>query len=60
MARGAVNNYQGNDAHPTLTITVPLSVYQQNKMERRTVGLTPNPMLENPNTERSKFVISNQ
>ena len=30
LARGAVNNYEGNDG--TLTITVPLSVYQQNKM----------------------------
>ena len=30
LARGAVNNYDGNNG--TLTITVPLSVYQQNKM----------------------------
>ena len=30
LANGAVNNYQGNSN--TLTITVPLSVYQQNKL----------------------------
>ena len=53
LARGAVNNYQGNDG--TLTITVPLSVYQQNKMEENgwftESSQNPNPTIE--------FVISN-
>ena len=35
LARGAVNNYQGNhNSNPTLTMIVPLSVYQQNQMEK--------------------------
>ena len=35
LARGAVNNYDGNhNAEPTLTMIVPLSVYQQNQMEK--------------------------
>lgn len=35
LARGAVNNYQGNhNSDPTLTMIVPLSVYQQNQMEK--------------------------
>ena len=34
LARGAVNNYQGNhNSNPTLTMIVPLSVYQQNQMD---------------------------
>ncbi len=53
LARGAVNNYQGNDG--TLTITVPLSVYQQNKMGENgwftESSQNPNPTIE--------FVISN-
>ena len=35
LARGAVNNYDGNfNLDPTLTMIVPLSVYQQNQMEK--------------------------
>lgn len=35
LARGAVNNYEGNhNSNPTLTMIVPLSVYQQNQMEK--------------------------
>ena len=53
LARGAVKNYQGNDG--TLTITVPLSVYQQNKMGENgwftESSQNPNPTIE--------FVISN-
>ena len=53
LARGSVNNYQGNDG--TLTITVPLSVYQQNKMGENgwftESSQNPNPTIE--------FVISN-
>ena len=53
LARGAVNNYQGNDG--TLTITVPLSVYQQNKMGENgwftESSQNPNPTIA--------FVISN-
>ena len=53
LARGVVNNYQGNDG--TLTITVPLSVYQQNKMGENgwftESSQNPNPTIE--------FVISN-
>ena len=48
LARGAVNNYQGNDG--TLTITVPLSVYQQNKMGENgwftESSQNPNPTIE--------------
>ena len=36
LANGAVNNYEGNqNEDKTLTITVPLSVYQQNQMEKK-------------------------
>lgn len=34
LADGAVNNYAGNK-NKTLTITVPLSVYQKNQMEKK-------------------------
>ena len=53
LARGAVNNYQGNDG--TLTITVPLSVYQQNKMGENG-WFTESSQNSNPTIE---FVISN-
>lgn len=53
LARGAVNNYQGNDG--TLTITVPLSVYQQNKMGENG-WFTESSQNHNPTIE---FVISN-
>ena len=58
LARGAVNNYDGNSG--TLTITVPLSVYQQNNMDENSMdknswfeksNKNPNPTIE--------FVISN-
>ena len=36
LANGAVNNYEGNqNEDKTLTITVPLSVYQKNQMEKK-------------------------
>ena len=58
LARGAVNNYDGNNG--TLTITVPLSVYQQNKMDEN--RLEENSWFEksskNPNPT-IQFVISN-
>ena len=58
LARGAVNNYDGNNG--TLTITVPLSVYQQNKMDEN--RLEENSWFEksskNPNPT-IKFEISN-
>ena len=58
LARGAVNNYDGNSG--ILTITVPLSVYQQNKMDEN--RLEENSWFEkssqNPNPTL-KFAISN-
>ena len=53
LARGAVNNYDGNNG--TLTITVPLSVYQQNKMVENG-WFTESSKNSNPTI---KFVISN-
>ena len=53
LARGAVNNYEGNNG--TLTITVPLSVYQQNKMVENG-WFTESSKNSNPTIE---FVISN-
>ena len=53
LARGAVNNYEGNNG--TLTITVPLSVYQQNKMGEKG-WFTESSLYNNPTIE---FVISN-
>ena len=53
LARGAVNNYDGNNG--TLTITVPLSVYQQNKMGEKG-WFTESSLYGNPTIE---FEISN-
>ena len=53
LARGAVNNYDGNNG--TLTIIVPLSVYQQNKMGEKG-WFTESSLYNNPTIE---FVISN-
>ena len=53
LANGAVNNYQGNNG--TLTINVPLSVYQQNRMGDKN-WFTASSQYDNPTIE---FAISN-